>query len=539
MGKTHVTAIIQALQETVENLSVNGCSVRSKISNPTVDSQYVQALEDDYGDEIDNIVDNIPDDPPAPTLPIVTSLNGAVGTLSKQGAQNVSNNSSVYHWHYDSTQEAYVLSTVAEGAVMAVARVNNSKADNRKNVGFIAERTQDGNIKITNRSGSTYSDMYSALIYYCMDQSVTVVTVYNSTDAAFTALKFTAGGTDYYYVLDTVQTAWTDDLYSIGYAPTPSITPPVPSETRSFLRIKPVSGKIIYVGQQTKTNVSTSSNSIYDVFSDTDLTIPFDFDYKNKRYVFGYYGDAEQTRYLIYGVNTQDDFPEEAGIYTSYIYMPYAQSSIQCLKNSAQSSRSVSKSLAVQYRSYNDVIVLYFADSQLPTELHAGQEWDTRLKYDAKKTYKATMLINTYNGSKNQRNRIVDFSFINHYGRLFVKYNGTDYLYPYYECLVFYAANESYFTASGKSGTEDSTLTVGTSLNTLYDKDGQLIPYDSTKIYCIDKIATKDAGRSNANGLAPEIVSVTIDGSAYLALQLSETTDTVAAFVLEYTIATN
>jgi hypothetical protein len=537
MGKIHVTAIIQALQETIENLSVNGCSVRPKISNPTVDSQYVQALEDDYGDEIDNIVDNIPDDPPAPVLPTV-SITGDISVgnwvYPVGGTASLASNATVTVKDNISSGSKIAFNTNVCYAVQNWY-INSSNTGTN---GSISVANVSNNLGVKNDTNSTLN-FYAARIGVCSSNQATVVTVYNSQNNPYNAFQYTIDGTDYYYVLDGTQADWTDDLYSIGYAPTPSITPSIPNETRSFLRIKPVSGKIIYVGQQTRTNVSTSSNSIYDVFSDTDLTIPFDFDYKNKRYVFGYYGDAEQTRYLIYGVNTQDDFPEEAGIYTSYIYLPYAQSSIQCLKNSAQSSRSVSKSLAVQYRSYNDVIVLYFADSQLPTELHAGQEWDTRLKYDSKKTYKATMLINTYNGSKNQRNRIVDFSFFNRYGRLFVKYNGTDYLYPYYECLVFYAANESYFTASGRSGTEDSTLTDGTSLNTLYDKDGQLIPYDSTKVYCIDKIATKDAGRSNANGLAPEIVSVTIDGSAYLALQLSETTDTVAAFVLEYTIATN
>jgi hypothetical protein len=51
----------------------------------------------------------------------------------------------------------------------------------------------------------------------CSDSSATVVTVYDSNNVAYNAFKFTASGTDYYYVLDGTQTDWTDDLASIGY----------------------------------------------------------------------------------------------------------------------------------------------------------------------------------------------------------------------------------------------------------------------------------------------------------------------------------
>lgn len=52
---------------------------------------------------------------------------------------------------------------------------------------------------------------------YCKNDSATVVTVYNSSNVTYNAFKFTAGSTDYYYVLDCVQTDWADDLSSIGY----------------------------------------------------------------------------------------------------------------------------------------------------------------------------------------------------------------------------------------------------------------------------------------------------------------------------------
>lgn len=52
----------------------------------------------------------------------------------------------------------------------------------------------------------------------CSDSTATVVTVYNSSNVAYNAFKFTANNTDYYYVLDGTQTDWTDDLGSIGYS---------------------------------------------------------------------------------------------------------------------------------------------------------------------------------------------------------------------------------------------------------------------------------------------------------------------------------
>lgn len=60
-------------------------------------------------------------------------------------------------------------------------------------------------------------------VYNCNDLSATVVPVYDSSNVAYNAFKFTALGTDYYYVLDGTQTDWTDDLNSIGYSLTPLI----------------------------------------------------------------------------------------------------------------------------------------------------------------------------------------------------------------------------------------------------------------------------------------------------------------------------
>ncbi len=58
----------------------------------------------------------------------------------------------------------------------------------------------------------------AARVAVCSDSTTTVVTVYNSSNVAYNAFKYTASGTDYYYVLDGTQTDWTDDLPSIGYS---------------------------------------------------------------------------------------------------------------------------------------------------------------------------------------------------------------------------------------------------------------------------------------------------------------------------------
>lgn len=66
---------------------------------------------------------------------------------------------------------------------------------------------------VSNRAIAVYWVNYAI----CSDSTATVVTVYNSSNVAYNAFKFTANNTDYYYVLDGTQTGWTDDLAGIGY----------------------------------------------------------------------------------------------------------------------------------------------------------------------------------------------------------------------------------------------------------------------------------------------------------------------------------
>ena len=149
-------------------------------------------------------------------LPTVKNRNGSIGTISAQGTQTVLNGSSVYHYRY--SDGAYHLTEVDAGVVLAVQRVTDSSAQNTIYHGFTAERTQEGYIKITNNTGATFTNMLGALVKVCSSNLATVITVYNSSNVAYNAFKYTVSGTDYYYVLDGTQTDWTDDLASIGYS---------------------------------------------------------------------------------------------------------------------------------------------------------------------------------------------------------------------------------------------------------------------------------------------------------------------------------
>ena len=69
---------------------------------------------------------------------------------------------------------------------------------------------------ITNNTGYTIT-IQRIQFAVCSDSTATVVTVYDSSNVAYNAFKYTTDGTDYYYVLDGTQADWTDDLSSIGY----------------------------------------------------------------------------------------------------------------------------------------------------------------------------------------------------------------------------------------------------------------------------------------------------------------------------------
>lgn len=80
----------------------------------------------------------------------------------------------------------------------------------------IALINNNGNLAFKNITNQKFYTR-DATVAVCSSNLATVVTVYNSSSVAYNAFKFTASGTDYYYVLDGTQTDWTDNLAGIGY----------------------------------------------------------------------------------------------------------------------------------------------------------------------------------------------------------------------------------------------------------------------------------------------------------------------------------
>ena len=213
MGKAHVTAIIQALQETIENLSVNGCSARSKITNPTVDSQYVQALEDDYGDEIDTIVENIPDDPPptppGPTLPTVQNVQCWFN--QNQGSASVA--TSFTRLVYDANNNRIPYSASLLYCVFLLSATETLDGT------FEVVRSTNDNLAISRSNGTNSTTVYTVFYASCSDKTSTIIDVYDSQNNVFKAFKYTLDGVDYYRVMEWQNTHpdWVTDLSSIGY----------------------------------------------------------------------------------------------------------------------------------------------------------------------------------------------------------------------------------------------------------------------------------------------------------------------------------
>lgn len=81
------------------------------------------------------------------------------------------------------------------------------------------------NVGIKNESENTIV-FTKAKVAVCATDNVEIIVVYDSSNNAFNAFKYTTGGTDYYYVLDGTQIDWTDDLSSIGYSETPAVVLP-------------------------------------------------------------------------------------------------------------------------------------------------------------------------------------------------------------------------------------------------------------------------------------------------------------------------
>ena len=132
---------------------------------------------------------------------------------------------------------------------------------------------------------------------YCRDDSATVITVYNSSNVAYNAFKYTTNGTDYYYVLDGTQIDWVTDLSSIGYQLYQEITLYIPggSSNTYYYQTNVTSS---YTG-------SPNSANLYPMYTDSSCTTRLAYD-NTKRYEQGWYNNGVWT---LYTVNSLLDMP--------------------------------------------------------------------------------------------------------------------------------------------------------------------------------------------------------------------------------------
>lgn len=171
--------------------------------------------------------DEIAEEPqPVVVLPTVTIsdkwlvLGAEAGSASGSDVTIAANATRAGCW-WNGGSGAYIASVYDSSVVYAVVRAAKTPWAVVARAGLPVENV-GGAIGVRNLTGAPIT-VYQAEYAYCDNLSSTVVTVYDSSLVPYNAFKFTAGGTDYYYVLDSVQTDWTDDLSSIGYNTSPYI----------------------------------------------------------------------------------------------------------------------------------------------------------------------------------------------------------------------------------------------------------------------------------------------------------------------------
>lgn len=145
---------------------------------------------------------------------------------------------------------------------------------------FIIAKQGLTQIAAKNVSSST-KYILKARVAVCSSNQATVITVYNSNNNPFSAFKYTLNGTDYYYVLDNIQTDWTDDLSSIGFSLNPLF-----EEFTLYCE----TSLLDYMRNITSSSVITGASTAYrrQLCLNSSRTTPFTFN-TSKRYVKGRY----------------------------------------------------------------------------------------------------------------------------------------------------------------------------------------------------------------------------------------------------------
>ena len=127
-------------------------------------------------------------------------------------------NASSGDYYYNSINPGYSFSTYETFDSGKLYSLISEDSNHNKTYYGWQTREDSGYVYAKNVSDNTIYIRYWSL-YYTDSANVTLITVYDSSNNAYNAFKYTASGADYYYVLDGTQTDWTDDLASIGYYP--------------------------------------------------------------------------------------------------------------------------------------------------------------------------------------------------------------------------------------------------------------------------------------------------------------------------------
>lgn len=197
--------------------------------------------------------------------------------------------SSGYHLSYDDTKS------------YAVQICENTDTSIRVRVGIPVVK-DDIYLALKNDIGGNVNLSY-ALICQCSSKDAEVVTVYDSQNTAYNSFKFKIKEIDYYYVLDGIQTDWTDDLSSIGYSLTKNL--PTVQNVQCWL-----------AENKGSTGMSPPSFTTR-VFDENNNRIPYSSDLLYCVFLVSSYPSADGEFYVVNSTNTTIAIYRENG--TGYI----------------------------------------------------------------------------------------------------------------------------------------------------------------------------------------------------------------------------
>lgn len=284
------------------------------------------------------------------------------------------------------------------------------------------------NLSVQNIGTSEYT-FSRAYIYSCYSLDATIIVVYDSNNNAFNAFKYTSNGTDYYYVLDDVQTDWTDDLESIGYYLGPTIT--------------------LYMRSGNKTidpNVTNNKgiSGGWPVYADSAVTTPYYWDF-TKRYERGWY-HSETGKWTASSVQTQADMPSTTGG-SVYLTCPVSTDQIYFGMNGSGSSYYTMTELTNYFRVYDDAITVWVNPDHSNSVIASTQTYISDVDWDDSVTYKVLYFLQNAStnptGTSTAQNRLQYVSFENSGGKVAVKLTLGSYNSITIAKIVFYAKKAS------------------------------------------------------------------------------------------------